>query len=314
MSDKEIGAVELTATVKIVFGIGVWQGRRRGGFRKFVASNRYTGPTPSGLSLEGVVLSQLLIVLKRLAAIVPTGAETIFASIGKKNTGSEIRVTILSPDGESTLPSVDIREFVQTTSYAGPTKKGVRFPWDKLRQFTQLLEVLVHDLGTAVEGDPTLFPDVKPTWVNKVSQECMSGEKETPAVEGFDAVVLRPFPSAFLPNEEFDAERISLPPESLKIMEDRDGRCFVTNRGTFHRQVRNEVEGKFFVYAQQRGHTELRLPKEMFKVFSAVAGYEKYCRELRQKLVHDLEARSRNRQLAEHIAREMFQARGLPYC
>jgi hypothetical protein len=52
----------------------------------------------------------------------------------------------------------------------------------------------------------------------------------------------------------------------------------------------------------------------MFKVFSAVANYEKFCRELRQKLVRDLEARSRNRALAEHMARDTFESHGLPIC
>jgi hypothetical protein len=51
----------------------------------------------------------------------------------------------------------------------------------------------------------------------------------------------------------------------------------------------------------------------MFEVFKAVAGYEKFCRDLRVKLVRDLEKRSGNRALAEHIARETFENHGLPY-
>jgi hypothetical protein len=50
----------------------------------------------------------------------------------------------------------------------------------------------------------------------------------------------------------------------------------------------------------------------MFKVFCTVAGYEKYCRELRQKLVQDLELRCHNRQLAEYQARDIFESHGLP--
>jgi hypothetical protein len=80
----------------------------------------------------------------------------------------------------------------------------------------------------------------------------------------------------------------------------------------FRQPVRNEVEGKFLIYAQKRGQREIQLPKEMFKVFSTVAGYEKYCRELRQELVHHLELRCRNRQLAEYQARDIFESHGLP--
>src|SRR5688572_30226536 len=70
--------------------------------------------------------------------------------------------------------------------------------------------------------------------------------------------------------------------------------------------IRNEVEGKFFVYAQQHDHTEVRLPKQMFKVFTPWLA-TKYCRELRQKLIRDLETRSRKRTLAEHMATETMQ-------
>jgi len=314
MSDKEIGTLELSGTVKIIFGIGTWQGRRRGSFRKFVASGRYSGPTPSGLSLDGSVLSQLLVVAKKLSATVPTNEETVFAKVGKA-AGSELRVTILPSDEESALPKVDIREFVETATYAGPTKKGVRFPWDKLRPFTQLLEVLVHDLGAIVESDPTLFPDDQPTWVMKASSERMSGLKEIPpSLDGFDATTLKVFPDAFFPDGKFDITSFVLPPEPLMIGQDRDGHHFVANESGFHRQVRNEVEGKFFLYAQRRGNSEIQLPKEMFKIFSAVTAYERYCRDLRNKLVRDFEARSRNRALAEHMARETLQTHGLPVC
>jgi len=99
----------------------------------------------------------------------------------------------------------------------------------------------------------------------------------------------------------------------LKISQDRNGNYFVTDGASFHREVRNEVEAKFFVYAQLRGVRNLRIPKKMFEIFKAVAGYEKFCRDLRNKLLRDLEKRSGNRTLAEHIARETFDTHGLPY-
>jgi len=122
---------------------------------------------------------------------------------------------------------------------------------------------------------------------------------QQPASYGFDATSLKSFPDAFLPVGILEVENLLRPTDKLRIGQDRSGHYFVTDDSGFNRQVRDEVEGNFFLYAQQRGQTELRLPKEMFKVFSAVAGYEKYCRELHQKPVRDLEARSRNRTLAE---------------
>lgn len=153
----------------------------------------------------------------------------------------------------------------------------------------------------------------QPQWVSDAKQTIGAAEHK-PAPHGFDATSLKAFPDAFLPDGKLAIESLTLPSNRLKIVQDRNGQYSVTDDSGFHRQVRNEVEGKFFLYAQQRGVTELRLPKEMFKVFSAVANYEKYCRELRQKLIRDLEARSRNRTLAEHLAQEALQTHGLPVC
>jgi hypothetical protein len=233
-------------------------------------------------------------------------------SVGKTRDW-EIRIAIIPPDKESHLPSVDIREFVATPHYNGPTKAGVRFPWDKLKQFTQLVEVLLQQLRVAVSSEPTLFPDMQPQCASEAKEPGGTTEHK-PAPRGFDATSLKSFPDAFLPDGKFEVENLTLPPNRMKIAQDPNGNYFVTDDSGFHRQIRNKVEGKFFLYGQQRGLTELCLPKEMLKVFSAVAGYEKYCRELRQKLVRDLEACSRNRTLAEYMAREAFQAHGLPIC
>lgn len=308
MPDKEIGFVELTATTRIVFSVSSWRGQSRASIRKFVETYRYAGPTKSGMSLDGPTVVKLLDALHKLQATVPAREQEQFLSVCSTR-GWELRVAIIPPDEDHELPSVDIREFVDTPRYAGPTKAGVRFPWNKLKQFVQLTEVLVQELGAQVSTETPRFPN----------QQHERGPKDNntppPPVPppGFDATSLKPFPDAFLPKGKLDVETVALPADPLKIVQDRDGHYYVTNDTDFRRRVRNEVEGKFLIYAQRRGQNEVRLPKEMFKVFSAVAGYEKYCRELRQKLVRDLESRSKNRALAEHTARETFESHGLPY-
>ena len=54
------------------------------------------------------------------------------------------------------------------------------------------------------------------------------------------------------------------------------------------------------------------VPEKMLTVFSAVAGYEKYVRELRHRLTKLLQAKSHNRQLAEYQANQMMTNRGIP--
>ena len=164
MPDRELGSIELTGTTRIIFSVGTWKGQPRGSFRKFVVSEKYTGPTKSGFSLTGAVLLQLLQPLRTLQATIPAHGEAVFATVAKTS-DSEIRITIIPPDGGAALPNVDIREFVDTPGYTGPTKKGVRLTWDKLKQFVQMLETLVHQLGVAVKGEDTFVPDVQPAWI-----------------------------------------------------------------------------------------------------------------------------------------------------
>ena len=312
MADREIGFVELTATTRIIFSVGSWKGQSRGSIRKFVATEKYAGPTKSGMSLDGATLVHLLAALRALQSTVPTNDPNQHVSVGKTRDW-EIRISIVPPDEDNRLPSVDIREYVDTARYAGPTKAGVRFAWDKLKQFSQLAEVLVQQLGFAASSETTLFPDMKPQWVSD-AKETLGNPEHNPALSGFDPTSIKSFPTAFLPDGKFEVEPIKLSSNPLQIGQDRSGHYFVTDDSGFHRPVRNEVEGKFFLYSQRCGVTELSLPKEMIKVFSAVASYEKYCRELRQKLIRDFEARSRNRALAEHMAQETMQTYGLPIC
>lgn len=131
MADREIGFVELTATTRIIFAVGSWKGQSRGSIRKFIASDKYAGPTKSGMSLDGATLAGLLAALRALQSAVPTSDPNQFVSVGKTRDW-EIRIAIIPPDEDTRLPSVDIREFVDTARYTGPTKAGVRFGWDKL--------------------------------------------------------------------------------------------------------------------------------------------------------------------------------------
>jgi len=45
-----------------------------------------------------------------------------------------------------------VREYVDSETYTGPTKKGVRFAWDKLTEFIGLLEDASAAVGTWRKG------------------------------------------------------------------------------------------------------------------------------------------------------------------
>jgi len=191
MGDKEIGFVELTATTRIVFSVGSWKGQARASIRKFVATERYTGPTKSGMSLDGPTLVQLFAAICALQSTVPTHDQNQFVSVCKTSNW-EIRIGIIPPDEESRLPQVDIREFIDTPRYTGPTKAGVRFPWNTLKQFVQLTEVLIQQLGAAASSERPCFQICNPNGLPTPRSHTVQ-----PKRRGFDGANLKPFPRRF---------------------------------------------------------------------------------------------------------------------
>ena len=102
--------------------------------------------------------------LTRLKAAAPGAKEEQFAKIHKAG-DTDIIVTVIPPDDLKALPSVDVREYVDSETYTGPTKKGFRFAWDKLTEFIGLLEAQARQLGSGEKAKPILFTDAHPSWV-----------------------------------------------------------------------------------------------------------------------------------------------------
>lgn len=63
-------------------------------------------------------------------------AETIDIGEFNKSETTKVIVKINEFQGEK---GVDIREYVETKKYTGPTKKGVRVPMSKWDEFTRII-------------------------------------------------------------------------------------------------------------------------------------------------------------------------------
>ncbi|MGD1084460.1 MAG: hypothetical protein ABSA47_06870 [Verrucomicrobiota bacterium] len=250
-----------------------------------------------------------MVALRKLAGSVPPSGETCVAAF-QKNKGTEIRIGLVPPDAETSLPSIDIREHVTSESYTGFTKKGIRFCWDKLPEVLRLFEVQLAALRVAATEDPTLFPQVQP----KSVETAKTADGPTQAASPLDEMLgpLPGFPMGFQPTDAVMGEAIHLPSDSLELKVNRLGQWFVASMSGFEQKVQNEVEGKFLLYAQQRGQTTVALPKAMIHIFKTVTAYEKHCRELRQRIVRTLETKSGNRQLADFQTRQLFAKHRLP--
>ena len=311
MAEGELGHIDLGPSTRLVFSIRSWQGKAYAAIRKFVSSQRYSGPTKSGILLAGEIAVELTEVLETIRKQAPGIEDRAIARIGKTH-ASEVVIQIVPPDDPNSLPAIDIREHLTTPRYTGPTKKGFRFPYDKLSEVIGFLEAQLKHLAQGEEPQQTLFPMGQPEWVKKA--EACPGD----AVSDGDVVSAvmpegpREFPEGFLTSGGGRNIEVDLPPEPLETVQRPDGNYAVRSDLGFSHQVRNAVEGKFIVYASLRGHRSVQVPGPMIEIFRAVKAYEKYLRELRSSLSQAYERQTGHRPMAEHQTSEVFKRHGFP--
>lgn len=311
-ADSVIGTIQLTRTTSLVFSVRPWKGRALAHVRKFVSGEKYEGPTKSGMAMGGDVLMSVIEALTRLKAEAPGAKEAQFATVQKARDTSII-VTVIPPDDPKALPNIDVREHVDSETYTGPTKKGVRFPWDKLTEFIGLLEMQARRLGSDEKAQPVLFAEAHPTWVK--------GAEKAGTDRGYcgDSVLQellpngpKAFPSGFLDGVK-KTENLELPTEPISVVVLSGGKDAVQSDLGFRHDVRNQVEGNFIYYAQLRGQKTVPVPTVMIEVFRAVKAYENYLRDLRLTLLKAYERKSGHRLMAEHQTKEVFKSYGLPW-
>lgn len=315
MPDIVVGEVSLHGAARLVFSVGSWRGRNLAGIRKFVTTGRHDGPTKSGMALQGEVLLRVIEALTRLQTEVSGIGEREFARIPKTG-AKEIIISTVPPEDPQALPGVDVREFLNTPRYTGPTKKGIRFPWDKLPEVIGLMQTQAQRLGAQEQQNqpPTLFPLNKPLWMEKVEK---AGQPTPPENDPVIAKLFpdgpKKFPEDFLTGQEGDLIEVPLPPDPLEVVSTGDGKYEVRSPRGFRHAVRNPVEGNYLCYAGLRGENVVHVPQEMFPVFQVVTAYKKYLREQGQSLVREYERKCGHRPLALHQAKEAFRRFGLPW-
>jgi type I restriction enzyme M protein len=81
---------------------------------------------------------------------------------------------------------------------------------------------------------------------------------------------------------------------------------------SWNRAVKSPAEGKFLLYAQQAGHKVAQLPSKPVEVSRTVANYEKYLRELRQRLYEAFHRRTLDTRIAATLTQSVFDKFRLP--
>jgi hypothetical protein len=240
MPDINIGTVPLSASSRLAFDVGEWRGKSFAKVRKFITTQRYEGPTKSGLSLNKILIQKIIPALASLEKTIPRREENQFEAIGKSDT-EYIRIAIV-PDKElDSLPFVDIREYIDTPKYQGPTKRGVRFRWNLLPDVIACLRQQAKVITENEKKQPSLFGDQ----AFESDKEAQTGENKSVGIRSFDIMSEDPkrFPEDFLNGFIDKGSRLELPEEPLQLEQDGAGAYILkTVLGAFSK-VRNPVEG-----------------------------------------------------------------------
>jgi hypothetical protein len=137
--------------------------------------------------------------LVRLCGEIPGAMAAEYARVAKRGE-VKIVISLVPPDDLKSLPSVDIREHVATPQYTGPTKKGVRFAWDKLPEVIGLLKTQAEKMGAEESRQPSLFADAAPVWVDRATESSAENKANLPTRDSILAHVLPDGPNNFLPS------------------------------------------------------------------------------------------------------------------
>ncbi|MFH1932585.1 MAG: hypothetical protein ABIN18_13485 [Pseudomonadota bacterium] len=309
MSDKTIGSVTLSASSKLVFDIGEWRGKSFAKVRKFITTQKYQGPTRSGISLNKIMLKKIISTLVPLEKTIPPQEENQFKTISKSDT-EYIRIATLPDEESDNLPFVDIREYIDTPKYQGPTKRGMRFRWNLLPDVIICLREQDKVIIENEDKQPSLFG----AGAFECEEELQKEEDKSAEALSFELLGedLKKFPEDFLNGSIDKGSRLELPEEPLQLEQDSAGTYTLkTVLGVFTK-VRNPVEANFIIYAQLCGHKEITVPQEMIRIFKTVKSYENYVRNLRSKIVAKILRKSRQDSIANYEADKLLRELGMP--
>ena len=308
--DIIVGRLSVGGSATLVFSVNEWRGKPFACVRKFVLTQKYEGPTKSGLVLNKNLLYELILALAQLEKTIPPQEKHEFKRIPKTDT-EYIKIETMPSEEIDDLPAVDVREFVDTRSYQGPTKRGIRLRWNLLPDVIACLREQAKVIGENEKNKPSLFEEGSFSDLEKESKT----NPEPPEADGIAKLLdedLKQFPDDFIEEIAGDGIYLVLPDVPLRLEQDNAGAYQLKINDEVYCAVRNQVEANFIIYTQMCGHKDVTVPKEMIHIFKTVKAYENYARTVQTRLVAKVLKIAGQRSVAEYEVRKKMSKVGLP--
>lgn len=138
--------LKISNSSEILFFLEEYQGQQYAIIRKFIFSNKYSGPTKNGINLTESELKQVYKAIKMNLLKIKKYSEGELLSITKNETSS-IKVTLVFFKGHN---YIDIRRYFKTDTYEGPTKKGIMLSVDYINDVIDNLSFLLKNYNKRI--------------------------------------------------------------------------------------------------------------------------------------------------------------------
>ena len=140
---KLINSIIINDTTELTFSVWEIESRKYGGIRKYVHTNKYSGPTPSGIVFSKKHIEDLIKTLKDNREKIQTQRNELEVEKIEKSYNKFIIISLKESTLDNNPVCIDVREHVKYPSYEGPTKKGFRFTIDQMDEFISNCEDLL---------------------------------------------------------------------------------------------------------------------------------------------------------------------------
>ena len=136
----DIGVLPATEGSEIKFSIDEYRNHKYGSIRKYLKRESYSGPTRSGITMNGEIAIGIAKVLEQFAQSGETVDEKELGMFAKRP-GLSVKVRLTTYQGAK---GIDLREWQEDAAYKGWTKRGIRLAYKDLPQIVEFLKKMAE--------------------------------------------------------------------------------------------------------------------------------------------------------------------------
>jgi len=102
-------------------------------------------------------------------------------------------------------------------------------------------------------------------------------------------------------------KELNLPEESLKFSQPFFAEVKISTQGGFSYKTKNPAEVKYIKYAKFNSNLKVKIPQEPISVLKTVTAYERYIRDLRNKLFETFYNRTHDQKISHSLVQSVFE-------